>query len=120
MDVSVWVCGCGCGGMCGIGCAFVFLIYDIECWKFESTVVQHSISEADAESLPVDVTPRPVDCLDVKELGYSTSGRYNIYPSSKGVSDEPVEVWCDMESTEGSWTVRINFIYNRYFCNVCI
>ena len=70
---------------------------------------QHSISEADGESLSVDVTPRPVDCLDVKELGYSTSGRYNIYPSNKGVSDEPVEVWCDMESTEGAWTV------NRFF-----
>ena len=58
----------------------------------------------------MDVTPRPVDCLDVKELGYSTSGRYNIYPSSEGVSDVPVEVWCDMETTEGGWTVRFQLI----------
>ena len=80
---------CGHAWLC-----FRFVFNNIECSKFESTVIQYSISEKDdaSKSLPVDVTPRPVDCLDVKELGYSTSGRYNIYTSSKGVSDVPVEV----------------------------
>ena len=70
------------------------------------------------KSLSVDVTPRPVDCLDVKELGYAASGRYNIYPSSKGVSDEPVEVWCDMDTTDGGWTVRIHAIISCVYENI--
>ncbi|XP_045597186.1 fibrinogen C domain-containing protein 1 isoform X2 [Procambarus clarkii] len=42
---------------------------------------------------------RPVDCADYLQLGHTTSGVYKIYPF------RPVEVWCDMETDGGGWTV---------------
>ncbi|XP_037642160.1 angiopoietin-4 [Sebastes umbrosus] len=42
------------------------------------------------------------DCADVYKAGHSVSGLYNIYISNR---TEPVQVFCDMETSGGGWTV---------------
>ncbi|XP_072029250.1 uncharacterized protein [Amphiura filiformis] len=61
--------------------------------------------DSSSQSSTVNLSSNPSDCSDIKELGFTKSGRYNIFPSSFGVSDVPVEVWCDMDTLGGGWTV---------------
>ena len=51
------------------------------------------------------VNSRPTDCHCIMEQGYNTSGRYFIYPHDNGVPQDPVYVWCDMDTDGGGWTV---------------
>ncbi|XP_068578210.1 angiopoietin-4 [Cebidichthys violaceus] len=42
------------------------------------------------------------DCADVYKAGHSVSGLFNIYIVNR---TEPVQVFCDMETSGGGWTV---------------
>ncbi|XP_021943723.1 fibrinogen C domain-containing protein 1 [Folsomia candida] len=46
---------------------------------------------------------RPRDCGEIQLMGHSRSGVYTIFPSIK--SDNPAEVYCDLETDGGGWTV---------------
>ena len=52
----------------------------------------------------------PENCQDIIERGYTTSGIYTIYPWDESDKDfRAVDVFCDMETLDGGWTVSINY-----------
>ncbi|KAG8193149.1 hypothetical protein JTE90_006980 [Oedothorax gibbosus] len=52
--------------------------------------------------------PRPVDCEELLDCGFTQSGVYRIWPRSRIVTwgpDAGFPVYCDMETDGGGWTV---------------
>ena len=47
----------------------------------------------------------PRDCSEVQSAGHTQSGRYTVYPDDGG---DPFSVYCDMDTSGGGWTVRVN------------
>ncbi|XP_030845836.1 ryncolin-1-like [Strongylocentrotus purpuratus] len=65
-----------------------------------STIIPAEMTQVTA----TDVPRLPRDCAEIQTGGPShLSGVYPIYPD--GVSDEPLFVYCDMETDGGRWTV---------------
>ncbi|KAK8381940.1 hypothetical protein O3P69_015156 [Scylla paramamosain] len=50
------------------------------------------------------ITEIPSDCADLLMAGVKVSGVYYIYPFTCTCSG-PIQVWCDMETDGGGWTV---------------
>ncbi|CAL1300937.1 unnamed protein product [Larinioides sclopetarius] len=48
---------------------------------------------------------RPVDCAEVLENGEEESGVYRIWPRNRIMSGRSVQVYCDMDTDGGGWTV---------------
>nr|GBN25781.1 hypothetical protein AVEN_52990-1 [Araneus ventricosus] len=50
----------------------------------------------------------PIDCADILRNGYNKSGVYVIWPKSRLTNDRPLNVFCDMDTDGGGWTVRFS------------
>ncbi|GFR31518.1 techylectin-5A [Trichonephila clavata] len=48
---------------------------------------------------------KPVDCEDLLRNGHNASGVYTIWPMSRVTNGKPMDVFCDMDTDEGGWTV---------------
>ncbi|XP_030834179.1 microfibril-associated glycoprotein 4-like [Strongylocentrotus purpuratus] len=65
-----------------------------------STIIPAEMTQVSATDVPIF----PRDCAEIQTGGLSNlSGVYPIYPD--GVGDDPLFVYCDMETDGGRWTV---------------
>ncbi|GFT38816.1 techylectin-5A [Nephila pilipes] len=48
---------------------------------------------------------KPMDCEEVMENGNTESGVYTIWPRSRVGNCQSIDVYCDMETAGGGWTV---------------
>uniref|UniRef100_A0A4Q8K9D6 U25-Nephitoxin-Nsp1a_1 n=1 Tax=Nephila sp. SGP-2016 TaxID=1905176 RepID=A0A4Q8K9D6_9ARAC len=60
-----------------------------------------------------------LDCEEILKNGYNASKVYTVWPKSRVLNGKPVDVYCDMDTDGGGWTViqrRGNFSRSKdYF-----
>lgn len=52
-----------------------------------------------------NITSKPVDCEELLRNGFNSSGVYTIWPRSRVTEDKSIEVFCDMDTDGGGWTL---------------
>ncbi|CAL1287175.1 unnamed protein product [Larinioides sclopetarius] len=55
----------------------------------------------------------PIDCADVLSSGQNESGVYTVWPKNRVIEGRPLNVFCDMDTDGGGWTVRYLFLILR-------
>ena len=61
--------------------------------------------------------PPPIrrDCLEILEMGESTGdGAYTIDPDGEGTGEPALDVWCDMTTDGGGWTLVYSYTFTNY------
>ncbi|PRD29075.1 UNVERIFIED_CONTAM: Techylectin-5A [Trichonephila clavipes] len=52
------------------------------------------------------ITSKPTDCADfLRRDGKTKSGVYTLWPKSRVIENKPIDVFCDMDTDGGGWTV---------------
>ena len=52
------------------------------------------------------------DCTDLQDAGVTLSGVYNINMHPEGAAPELKQVYCDMDTAEGGWTVNKHITFH--------
>ncbi|CAL1279264.1 unnamed protein product [Larinioides sclopetarius] len=55
--------------------------------------------------LPGEESCPPMDCEEILRSGHNYSGVYTVWPRSRVTDGKPIEVYCDMDTDDGGWTV---------------
>ncbi|PRD30838.1 UNVERIFIED_CONTAM: Techylectin-5A [Trichonephila clavipes] len=56
-------------------------------------------------SITPEKESKPMDCDDILRSGSNRNGVYTIWPNSRVTNGKPMNVFCDMDTGEGGWTV---------------
>ncbi|GBN49415.1 Techylectin-5A [Araneus ventricosus] len=84
--------------------AFFLLIFtDIS--TAAKTGAPKPLAAEDGDSSKCKKHERPMDCAELMENGVTESGVYTIYPRARLASCQSIEVYCDMQTDGGGWTV---------------
>ncbi|XP_064114796.1 ryncolin-2-like isoform X2 [Macrobrachium nipponense] len=75
---------------------------DVCVCTFEEVTTEYPPTTTELELLRVGI--RAKDCAGHQNEGATKSGVYEIYPSQC----HPVQVWCDLDTDGGGWTVFLN------------
>ena len=60
---------------------------------------------------------KPRDCSEIYNSGERSDGVYTVY---SGKREHPIDVYCDMVTEGGGWTVRIGTFYYANVFFVCV
>ncbi|CAL1279285.1 unnamed protein product [Larinioides sclopetarius] len=74
----------------------------IECEKVLHSCQNRNIT---VQTIPLEETYHPMDCDEVLRSGHNRSGVYTIWPRNRLTDGKVLDVYCDMDTDDGGWTV---------------